>query len=96
MNPYIKKILPHLMTGNCNSAILRQQMYNVYRELHPQDSEAIREAFAQLDTLLNKLPLRKYDQVWDLACKLCCESEQEAFLEGLRVGIQLSFGVPRT
>lgn len=61
-------------------------LYAAYRELHPQDPEPIRRDFAQLDSILSRLPLSELDQVWNLTCHLCSEHEQTAFLEGIRLG----------
>ena len=91
MNHYMKAILPFLEEECCDSAFLQDQLYQVYRELHPQDIRSVREAFSQLDLVLKKLPLQEYDRIWNLTCQLCYESERQAFLEGLRVGIRLSF-----
>lgn len=89
MNHYMKKILPHLMAGHFDGALLDEQLYNCYRELHPCDTEAILRDFAALDHILRKLPLKEHDKVWDLTCRLCGGHEQAAFLEGLRTGIHL-------
>ena len=64
-------------------------LYNVYRELHPQDPEPIRQDFRQLDSILRQLPLSDWDRVCTLTCRLCIEHEEAAFLEGLQVGATL-------
>lgn len=92
MNYYMKKIIPFLSEESIDGKDLQALLYDCYRELHPRDNAVVREAFAELNTVLEQLTLQEQDRVWDLACSLCFESEQQAFLEGLRVGIQLSFG----
>lgn len=92
MNHYIKKIVPHLEQDSCDSALLRETLYRIYRELHPRESEVVRDAFSRLDMVLKELPLKEYDKVWDLTCEICGASEEQAFLEGLRVGIWLCLG----
>lgn len=91
MNRYLKTVLPLLEEEYRKDEQLWDQLYQVYRELHPQDIRSVREAFSQLDLALKKLPLQEYDRIWNLTCQLCYESERQAFLEGLRVGIRLSF-----
>lgn len=92
MNTYMKTILPYLREDSCDAQELQEQLYRCYQKLHPYDSEAVKEAFSQLDGALQKLTLREYDRVWDLTCNISMECEKSAFLEGLCVGIQLSFG----
>ena len=91
MNHYMKKIIPFLAEESIDREELQEQLYDCYRELHPRDSARIRAAFAELDKVLEPLTLREQDRVWDLTCSLCFESEQQAFIEGLRVGIQLAY-----
>lgn len=92
MNTYIKSILPYLKAETCNAQELQDQLYRCYQKLHPYDSETVRNAFSQLDSVLHKLTLQEYDRVWDLTCDISMECERTAFLEGLSVGIRLSFG----
>ena len=92
MKPYIKSILPHLKPENCDARAISDQLYRCYQELHPCDSDGVKERFSRLDHILRKLPLREYDCIWDLTCQISAECERAAFLEGLWVGIQLSFG----
>ena len=92
MNYYIKKIIPFLEEDGIDGKALQALLYDCYRELHPQDSAGVREAFQELDTVLERLTLREQDRVWDMTCRICAESEQQAYIEGLRVGIQLCFG----
>lgn len=92
MNHYIKKIVPFLAEESIDGKDLQALLYDCYRELHPRDNAVVKKAFGELNTVLEQLTLQEQDRVWDLTCSLCFESEQQAFLEGLRVGIQLSFG----
>lgn len=65
-------------------------LYLGYRERHPMDTEEITAQFASLADVLNKLPLKEHDRVWDLACSLCAEHEKMGFLAGVRTGIFLA------
>lgn len=55
----------------------------------PADSAQIAANFDERNDVLAKLTLRECDQVWNLTCALCCEHEETAFLEGVRVGARL-------
>lgn len=92
MNDYMKAILPYLKEETFEAQTLQAQLYRCYQTLHPYDSDTVKACFSQLDSILQKLPLREYDQIWDLTCMISGECERAAFLEGLCVGIQLSFG----
>ena len=87
MDHYLKKLEELLCAGDPD--LVFSALYNVYRELHPQDPEPIRQDFRRLDSILRQLPLSDWDQVCTLTCRLCIEHEEAAFLEGLRVGATL-------
>ena len=94
MNLYIEAFKAHA-SGSADTASgisVGKALYGCYRELHPRDNAEISRRFRQLDSLLDRLTLREYDQVWDLTCALCCDHEEAAFLEGIRVGISIAEG----
>lgn len=64
-------------------------LYDSYREQHPVNTVEIGGKFVSLADILNKLPLKEHDQVWDLTCDLCMEHEKSGFLEGIRMGTSL-------
>ena len=64
-------------------------LYDSYREQHPVNTVEIGRKFVSLADILNKLPLKEHDQVWDLTCDLCMEHERNGFLEGIRMGTSL-------
>ena len=64
-------------------------LYDSYREQHSVNTEEIGRRFVSLADILNSLPLKEHDQVWDLTCDLCMEHEKNGFLEGLRMGVTL-------
>lgn len=94
MNPYMEKLMAtqFYIEETPQGETVADALYGCYREIHPLDHSAIQEGFRQLDGVLNALPLRAYDQVWNLTCGLCCDHEKSAFLEGVRVGIALAMG----
>lgn len=95
MNPYIKKLQEQLSQmifdcGEQNINSVLEMLYCYYREQRTTDTEVISADFNRLDSVLSKLTLKEYDQVWDLTCALCSEHEKAAFLEGVRVGASLA------
>lgn len=64
-------------------------LYEYYTEENPIDTEEIRESFREIDQVIRKLSVQENDRVFTLTCRLCSQHERLAFLEGLRVGMQL-------
>ena len=87
MNPYLAKLEAEVSQREDLSVL--EALYNHYREYHPVDNAHIRRKFSQLNDILEKLPSREYDQIWDLACTLCSEYEREGFLDGISAGVKL-------
>ena len=73
--------------GTGQSAL--DMIYASYQEAHPVNTEEIGRRFVSLADILNNLPLKEHDQVWDLTCSLCIEHEKNGFLEGIRTGVSL-------
>ena len=94
MNLYMEALKAYLSRpeDTASGVSVGKALYGCYRELHPRDGAEISGRFRQLDQVLSRLTLREYDKVWDLTCGLCCEHEEAAFLEGIRVGISLTMG----
>ena len=94
MNLYMEALKAYLSRpeDTASGVSVGKALYGCYRELHPRDGAEISGRFRQLDQVLSRLTLREYDKVWDLTCGLCCEHEEAAFLEGIRVGISLTVG----
>lgn len=63
--------------------------YNGCPDLHGPDEEAISREFGRLHRVLEKLPLREYDEVWNAACQLSIESEKRGFRAGLRSALKM-------
>lgn len=86
MNPYLEKLKAEYAQELPVSLFL----YRCFQEKYPTDSAAIRQQFSELNDVLKPLSLQDCDRVWDLSCRLCCEYEQEGFLQGLRLGALLT------
>lgn len=94
MNYYIEKLKtflaeqpPHYGYTDANSIL--EMLYCYYSEENPIDNAIIRCRFKELDNILCRLPLTDNDAVFSLTCKLCSSYEQQAFLEGIQVGMRL-------
>ena len=94
MNRYIEKLKaflaeqsPHYRYTDANSIL--EMLYCYYSEENPIDNAAIRCRFKELDNILCRLPLADNNAVFSLTCKLCSAYEQQAFWEGVQVGMRL-------
>lgn len=70
-------------------AFVMELLYNAYREENRPEPENIRLHFAELNAILEKLPLEEMDVVWYRVCELCVAHEKTAFLDGVRIGARL-------
>ena len=65
-------------------------LYECHNENSPYDNEQIRTDFNELYQQMNGMPLREMDKIIYPVCKLCRDHEKAGFVEGIKVGIQLS------
>lgn len=69
---------------------LLEQLWLFFAEEYPVENAAVRAAFLEVDGVLEPLGLNAADRVTAITCRLCWLCERAAFLEGLRLGVQLS------
>ena len=65
-------------------------LYECHNENSPYDNEQIRADFNELYQQMNGMPLREMDKIIYPVCKLCRDHERAGFIEGIKIGIQLS------
>ena len=68
---------------------ISELLYESYTEEKPIDTEEIRAGFREINQIINRLTIQENDSVFTIVCRLCSQHERQAFLEGLRVGVQL-------
>lgn len=95
MNPYIEKLKAQFAEnppcyGYTDANSLLEMLYLWYTEWNPINSEAIQNHFRQLEDFICVRTGKEYDNTLDLITALCSLHEKLAFLEGIRVGFQLS------
>ena len=88
MNPNIEKIKTHLTEITPDSVL--EMLYGYYREWNIPEPEQVKACFAQLESILGKLPLREEDEVWYRVCDLCTEYQKMAFVDGVAIGVKLA------
>lgn len=64
-------------------------LYDVYVESNPVDLQEIRQGFAILRPILNKLPGDDAERLFAQVCDLCLLHERTAFAHGLTAGLYL-------
>ena len=65
-------------------------LYEAYAESNRMDDGAIKEDFNELYRQMNGMELREMDEIIYPVCTLCRDHQRSGFMEGIRVGIQLS------
>ena len=78
-------------SGDGDYETVLDQLYQAYAELHESDPPEIQAGFAELENLLETLPLNDNNAVFGLCCRLCIHYERKAFLDGLQYGAHLMF-----
>lgn len=66
-----------------------KMLFSVYSETNMIETEEIRKYYASVDEILQKLPIKENDRIFDLTVALCQEYEQSAFYHGICVGMRL-------
>ena len=67
-----------------------EMLYQFYLEFCAVDTETIRSQFAILDRCLENCTPAEQNVISDALCDICTEHERIAFLEGIRIGFQLT------
>ena len=75
--------------GSDDCATVLDQLYLAYANSRESDPPDIRDGFAELEALLNGLPLSDNNAVCNICCRLCAAYERKAFLDGLQYGARL-------
>ena len=94
MNRYVEKLKAFLAEQPLHSEYvdadsILEMLYCYYSDENPIDNAVIRCRFKELDNILCHLSLPDNNSVFSLTCRLCSDYEQQAFLEGIKVGMRL-------
>lgn len=94
MNNYIQMLADHLASQpmefhGWDAESLLDFLFCCYTEDHPLDSEAIHCCYEKLEPVFEGLPREDSNQLFRDIAELCIAYEQEAFMEGLQVGVAL-------
>lgn len=94
MNRYIHQFQAYIeqhptQRGHDDILSILELLYQCYTEQNPIDTDEIRAGFREIDRIISGLSVQDNDRVFTLVFQLCVQHERQAFLEGLRVGIQL-------
>ena len=76
-------------SGDDDCTTVLDQLYLAYANSRESDPPDIRKGFAELEALLNGLPLSDNNAVCNICCRLCATYERKAFLDGLQYGARL-------
>ena len=73
-----------------NSRSVLAFLYEAYSEMNNLDNAQIKKDFHVLYQCMNGKTLQEMDQILDPICTLCRDHERAGFVEGVKVGLQLS------
>lgn len=94
MNPYIERLESFLEEqspnfGYTDANSILDMLFYYYTDANPVDSAVIRCQFKDLDNVLSKLSWADSEQVFSLTVSLCTSHAQQAFTEGVHIGMRL-------
>ncbi len=87
LKTFLEEQTPNFTCTDANSIL--EMLYYFYAEANPVDSAVIRCQFKELDAVLSKLSWNECERVFSLAVGLCVSYTQQAFLDGVHVGMRL-------
>ena len=70
-----------------------EMLYSYYHECNNTDTDAVKAAFEDLYQRMHGMSLREMDRIVDAVCVLCTEHERNGFIEGVKVGVQLTWDI---
>ena len=73
-----------------NAESILEVLFDAYNESSGFNNAAIKADFEELYQLMNGKPLKEIDEIIYTVCTLCRDHEKAGFIEGIRVGYQLS------
>ena len=94
MNPYIEKLNAYFLENpkrfkKTDPESVLDLLCYIYTSENPVDNATIQYQFMQMDQILEKLPVSENDKIFLLACDLCTQHAQQAFIAGIHVGVRL-------
>ena len=73
-----------------NAESILEVLFDAYNESSGFDNATIKADFEELYRLMNGKPLKEIDEIIYAACTLCRDHEKAGFIEGVKVGINLT------
>ena len=73
-----------------NAESILEVLFDAYNESSGFDNAAIKADFEELYQLMNGKPLKEIDEIIYVVCTLCRDHEKAGFIEGIKVGINLT------
>ena len=73
-----------------NAENILEVLFDAYNESSGFDNAAIRADFEKLYLLMNGKPLQEIDEIIYAVCTLCRDHEKAGFIEGVKIGANLT------
>lgn len=85
-----QQLMEHpLDAQNTDLCSVLELLYTAYAETQTDDPEDVKQAYQRLDDLLQDVSLDLNNAVFSLVCQIQCTGEEQAFLDGVRIGAHL-------
>ncbi len=68
---------------------LLELLHTTYAEIRTDDPESVKLAFRRLDECMEAADLDINNEVFSIVCQIYCAAEEQAFLDGVRIGAQM-------
>ena len=94
MNEFMTALQTQLVTHQPNypdnAESILEVLYDAYNESSGFDNATIKTDFEELYRLMNGKPLNEIDEIIYAVCTLCRDHEKAGFIEGVKVGLNLT------
>ena len=90
MNEYLTALQTHLNTQQSTDQNILDLLYDAYNDTTGMDNEEIKADFEELYRRMNGKSLKEIDEIIYAVCTLCRDHEKSGFIEGVRVGMNIT------
>lgn len=90
LSEYFQRLQAKLSAVPSDDESVLALLYEVFSENNAMYDDKIKSDFHALYEAMNGIPLREIDRIVYPVCTLCRDHQKSGFMEGVRVGFQLS------
>lgn len=76
--------------GDWDAHSVLEMLYVAYSDYNTTGPDEVQSIFHKLRLLLDDMPEKSVEQVFDMVCDLCSDHERSGFTEGVKLGVHLA------